>query len=157
MMNNSTGAAEAYSYLINVSSVCTFLVWGSISFSHIRFRQAWKAQGRSVDELPFKSFGYPYNAWFGVASNIFLALVQGWSVFAPFDAGAFVAAYVMIPVFLLIAGAWMLVGRSPWRRLDEIDLDYGRRKDLDVADDKSGPQVQRTGIKSRAKEWWASM
>jgi amino acid transporter len=157
MMNNSTGAAEAYSYLINVSSVCTFLVWGSISFTHIRFRQAWKAQGRTVEELPFKSFAYPYNAYFGVIANVFLALIQGWSVFAPFDAGAFVAAYIMIPVFLLIAGAWMLARRSPWRKLDDVDLDYGRRKDLDIEDDESRTRVQRTGIKSKAKGLWANL
>jgi len=156
MMNNSTGAAEAYSYLINVSSVCTFLVWGSISFTHIRFRRAWKAQGRTVEELPFKSFAYPYNAYFGVAANIFLALIQGWSVFAPFDAGAFVAAYIMIPVFLLIVGAWMLVGRSPFRKLEDVDLDYGRRSDLDIDEDVPGSNVQRAGIKSRVKGMWSN-
>lgn len=38
MMNISTGASKAYSYIVNLSGVSTFLVWGSISFIHIRFR-----------------------------------------------------------------------------------------------------------------------
>ncbi|KAK3076201.1 hypothetical protein LTS18_013638, partial [Coniosporium uncinatum] len=69
MMNISTGASEAYSYIVNLSGVSTFLVWGAISFVHIRFRQAWKAQGHSPDELPFKSLFYPWNAYFGLAAN----------------------------------------------------------------------------------------
>jgi yeast amino acid transporter len=92
MMNVSTGAGTAYGYIVNLSGVSTFLVWGAISFVHIRFRRAFAAQGHSVDELPFKSFWYPWNAYFGLASNIFLALIQGWTTFGPFDAVMFVDA-----------------------------------------------------------------
>lgn len=38
----------------------------------IRFRAAWKAQGHSVEELPFKAAGGVYGSWFGV---ILLCLV----------------------------------------------------------------------------------
>ena len=40
MMNISTGGGKAYSYIINLSGVSTFLVWAGISLTHIRFRQA---------------------------------------------------------------------------------------------------------------------
>lgn len=59
MMNVSTGAGKAYSYIVNLSGVSTFLVWGSISFIHLRFRRAWAVQGRTVDELPYKSILFP--------------------------------------------------------------------------------------------------
>ncbi|CAG8983236.1 hypothetical protein HYALB_00002672 [Hymenoscyphus albidus] len=59
MMNVSTGASVAYSYIVNLFVVSTFLVWGSISFIHIRFRSAWTSQGRSISELPFKSWAHP--------------------------------------------------------------------------------------------------
>jgi amino acid transporter len=132
MMNVSTGASKAYGYIVNLSGVSTFLVWGAISFTHIRFRQAWAAQGRSPSELPFRSFGYPWNAYFGVASNVFLALVQGWTTLSPFNAGNFVDAYILLPLFPIIYVGYKIFARTRYWRVDEIDLDSGRRKDLDA-------------------------
>lgn len=133
MMNVSTGAGKAYNYIVNLSGVSTFLVWGSISFIHIRFRSAWARQGRSVDELPFKSLLYPWNAYFGLFANVFLALVQGWGNFVPFDAGGFVDAYILIPLFPIIYVAYKYWNKTRFHRLEEIDLDAGRRGDVDAA------------------------
>lgn len=135
MMNVSTGGGKAYAYIINLSGVSTFLVWGAISFTHIRFRQAWAAQGRSVEELPFKSFLYPWNAYFGVFSNLFLAFVQGWTTLSPFDAGLFVDAYILLPLFAVIYFGYKFWFKTRYHRSREIDLDAGRRKDLDTKDE----------------------
>ncbi|KAH8661610.1 AAT family amino acid transporter [Tricladium varicosporioides] len=132
MMNINTGAGAAYSYIVNLSGVSTFLVWGAISFIHIRFRSAWVSQGRSIDSLPFKSLWYPWNAYFGLGSNIFLALIQGWTTFAPFDAGNFVDAYILLPLFPIIYFAYKIIFKTRYWRLHEIDLDSGRRVDLDA-------------------------
>lgn len=94
MMNVNTGASKAYGYTVNLSGVSTFLVWGAISFTRIRSRQAWAAQNRSPDELPSKSFAYPGNAYFGSGANVFLALVQGWTTLSPFNAENFIDAYI---------------------------------------------------------------
>jgi amino acid transporter len=133
MMNVSTGASAAYGYIVNLSGVSTFLVWGSISFTHIRFRQAWVSQGRSIDELPFKSLWYPWNAYFGLGANVFLAFIQGWTTFAPFNAGLFVDAYILLPLFPVIFFAYKFFFKTRFWRLHEIDLDSGRRMDLDAA------------------------
>ncbi|KAM0433262.1 hypothetical protein ACHAPT_004136 [Fusarium lateritium] len=138
MMNVSTGASRAYSYIVNLSGVSAFLVWGSICIIHIRFRRAWKAQGRSISELPYKALGFPYLAWLGLGACIFLALVQGWTTLSPFDAGNFVDAYILVPLFGIIYLVCKLLWRSsdPIKRSWSIDLDSGRRLDLDH---KSGP------------------
>lgn len=133
MMNINTGAGAAYGYIVNLSGVSTFLVWGAISFIHIRFRNSWKAQGRSVDSLPFKSFGYPWNAYFGLGSNIFLAFVQGWTSLSPFDAGNFVDAYILLPLFPIIYFGYKFFYKTQYWRVEEIDLDTGRRADLDAS------------------------
>ena len=130
--NVSTGGGEAYSYIVNLSGVSTFLVWGSISFTHIRFRKAWIAQGRTPDMLPFKSIAYPWNAYFGVCANLFLALVQGWTTLSPFDAGKFVDAYIMLPIFGVMYVGYKFWFKTRFWRSEEIDLDSGRRKDLDT-------------------------
>ncbi|KAI0116125.1 putative amino acid transporter [Hypoxylon sp. NC0597] len=148
MMNVSTGAAKAYSYIVNLSGVSTFLVWGSISLTHIRFRQAWVAQGNLVEDLPFISLWYPWNAYFGLAANIFLALVQGWSNFSPWDAGGFVDAYVLLPLFFVIYAGYKLVFRTRLWRNDEIDLQSGRRRDLEEA-----KEIARGEI-GAPQPWW---
>ncbi|PHH54875.1 General amino acid permease AGP3 [Ceratocystis fimbriata CBS 114723] len=131
MMNISTGAAKAYSYIVNLSGVSTFLVWGSIAFIHIRFRQAWAVQGHSPDELPFRAMWYPYNAYFGLCANIFLAFVQGWATLSPFKAGDFVDAYILLPLFPLIFVLSKYFMKTHFWRLDEIDLASGQRRDLE--------------------------
>ncbi|KAI4594222.1 hypothetical protein KJ359_008497 [Pestalotiopsis sp. 9143b] len=133
LMNISTGPADAFNYIVNLSGVSTFLVWGSISFTHIRFRKAWKAQGYTADDLPFKSVLYPWNAYFGLGANVFLALVQGWTTLSPFDAGNFVDAYILLPLFPVIYLVYKFAFKTRFWRADEIDLQSGQRQDLDVA------------------------
>ena len=132
MMNVSTGAGQAYTYIVNLSGVSTFLVWGAIAFVHIRFRRAWERQGRSSEELPFRSLWYPWNAYFGLAANVLLALIQGWQTLAPFDAGTFVDAYILLLLFPVIYFGFKFVFKTRYWRLDEIDLDCGMRGDLDT-------------------------
>ncbi|KAI1503977.1 amino acid permease-like protein [Biscogniauxia marginata] len=148
MMNISTGAAEAYSYIVSLSGVSTFLVWGSISFTHIRFRQAWELQGYRVSDLPFVSLWYPWNAYFGLGANIFLALVQGWTKFSPFDAGGFVDAYILLPLFGIIYLAYKFWFRTHFWRTDEIDLQSGRRRDLDEVKELAEGEI---GV---PQPWW---
>ncbi|TFK23321.1 hypothetical protein FA15DRAFT_670599 [Coprinopsis marcescibilis] len=136
LMNISTGASVAYGYIVNLSGVSTFLVWGAISYTHIRFRKAWALQGRTPEQLPFQSFFYPYNAYFGLGANVFLSLIQGWTTFAPFDAGAFVDAYILLPLFPIIMFVFKFMNKTKWQKLDEVDLDAGRRRDLDNVEEE---------------------
>ena len=47
-----------FNWLLSLSGLSYFFVWGSICLSHIRFRAGWKAQGHSLQELPYQaSFG----------------------------------------------------------------------------------------------------
>lgn len=134
MMNVSTGASKAYGYIVNLSGVSTFLVWAAISFTHIRFRRAWKKARRSTDDLPFKDRFYPFTAYFGLVSNIVLAFVQGWTTLSPFDAGNFVDAYILLPLFPVIYIVYKWWNKTRYWRLNEIDLDHGRRRDLDTVE-----------------------
>jgi amino acid transporter len=154
MMNVSTGAGAAYSYIVNLSGVSTFLVWGAISFIHIRFRRAWAAQGRSLNELPFKSFGYPWNAYFGLGSNMFLALVQGWTTLSPFNAGNFVDAYILLPLFPIIYVGYKFFKKTRFWSLDEIDLDLGRRQDLDRPSKFASVSISEDGLTQLKPPLW---
>ncbi|WBW72471.1 plasma membrane leucine transmembrane transporter Agp3 [Schizosaccharomyces osmophilus] len=126
LMNVSTGAQKAYNYIVNLSGVSTFLVWGSISFIHIRFRRAWKVQGHHTDELLYKSFLFPWNAYFGLAATVFLALIQGWTSLSPFNAASFVDSYILLPLFPIIYFTYKFFAKTRFWRLSEIDLGTNR-------------------------------
>lgn len=54
----STTGGIIFGWLLALSGIANFFVYGSICLAHIRFRQAWKHQGHSVEELPYRaSFG----------------------------------------------------------------------------------------------------
>lgn len=131
MMNVSTGAAEAYNYIVNLSGVSVFIVWGSINFAHLRFRRALKLQGVSTATLPYRGIWFPWLTYLGLFGNVFLGLIQGWSYFKPFDAGNFVDAYILLPVFVVIFLFVKVIKKTKWVDLATVDLDAGRRKDLD--------------------------
>nr|OQO16864.1 hypothetical protein B0A51_16529 [Rachicladosporium sp. CCFEE 5018] len=156
LLNLSTGAAAAYSYIVNLSGVAsaaTFIVWASISFMHIRFRSAWKLQGRSISELPFKSLWYPWNAYFGLAANIFLALVQGWTTLSPFKAGLFVDAYVLLPLFGIVFVVFKFINKTHYWRLEEIALVSGRRVDLDKVGGVEAPDQDAHYVAEKLSRW----
>lgn len=127
LMNVSTGAAKAYNYIVNISGVAVFIVWGCVCFLHLRFRRALKAQGKSIEELPFKALWFPWLALLGLVLNIFLGLIQGWSTFKPFDAPNFVDAYILLPFSLILFLFLKFIQKSKWIKLEEIDLDSDAR------------------------------
>ena len=61
-----------FDWLLALSGLSTIFTWLSINVAHIRFRQAWKAQGHSIDELPFRTFG---GIWGSVFASVILVLV----------------------------------------------------------------------------------
>ena len=65
---SSTGSV-VFGWLLALSGLANFFVYGSICLAHIRFRGAWKARGHLIDELPFRaSFGV-YGSWLGIFLN----------------------------------------------------------------------------------------
>jgi amino acid transporter len=63
-------------WLLALSGLSTLFSWLSICLCHIRFRRAWKVQGHSIDELPFKALGGVYGSWFGVILIVVVLIAQ---------------------------------------------------------------------------------
>ena len=51
----ASSAVTVFNWLLALSGLAALFTWGSICLAHIRFRNAWKYHGHSVDELPFKA------------------------------------------------------------------------------------------------------
>lgn len=65
-LNVSNDASKVLSWFANLSSLIVLFGWGSICLSHIRFRRAWKVQGRAVEDLPWRTWTFPVAVWFGL-------------------------------------------------------------------------------------------
>ncbi|KAI7825714.1 amino acid permease/ SLC12A domain-containing protein [Gamsiella multidivaricata] len=75
------GASVVFDWLVSIIGSIIFLIWTSILFLHFRFRQCWKAQGHTPEELPYRSWGYPYGHYLAmvvavccVVANFYLSI-----------------------------------------------------------------------------------
>lgn len=73
-MNLAASGQTVFDWLLQLSGMAALFTWGSICLAHIRFRSAWKYQGRSLDEIPFKAIGGVYGSWLGLFL-IFIVLI----------------------------------------------------------------------------------
>ena len=72
---SSTGST-VFTWLLALSGLINFFVYGSICVSHIRFRRAWALKGHSVAELPYRaSFGI-WGSWLGLFLNVICLMAQ---------------------------------------------------------------------------------
>jgi amino acid transporter len=140
LINVASGAGKVFGYLLSLSGAATFIAWACIGIIHIRFRRAWKIQGHTVDELPFRAFLYPWGAYFISGLNIFLLFIQGYATFlTPFKPVDFVFSYIVIALFVILMVFWKVYKRTKVVNMAEVDLQYGRRTylaDADESEDK---------------------
>lgn len=61
---------DIFNWLLSLSGLGFFFVWGSICLSHIRFRSGWKAQGYSLAQIPYKPTFGVWGSWIGFILNI---------------------------------------------------------------------------------------
>lgn len=138
-INVSESGKDVFTWFSNLTSLFTLFGWGMICLSHIRFRWAWAAQGHTPEELPWRSWIYPYGAWWGLVLCVLLIIVQFYLAVWPLGADPnprdFFANYIsVLAIIFLYLGARLYYRGRWWVRLSDIDLDEGRRfyKDGDV-------------------------
>lgn len=51
----SSKQSDAFNWMLALSGLSSIFTWGSICLAHIRFRKAWRVQGRTLSELAFTS------------------------------------------------------------------------------------------------------
>ncbi|EQB57234.1 hypothetical protein CGLO_02652 [Colletotrichum gloeosporioides Cg-14] len=84
-LNVSHTGAEVFSWLSSLVSLFTLFGWSMICLSHIRLRHAWKVQGRSVNDLPWRTKTWPWAAYWGLIWCIILTIVQLYLAIWPFN------------------------------------------------------------------------
>lgn len=94
---------------MSLSGLSTLFTWLSICLCHIRFRRAWKVQGHSTDELPFRAMGGQWGSWFGVVLIFLVLVAQLYVAIWPLDGQAETSAGIAEGFF----GEWLLPANVP--------------------------------------------
>ncbi len=122
---NAVGGQKIYQILYNASGLTGFIIWLGIALCHLRFRRAWVAQGRRIEDLKFRSRFYPYGPWIAVV--LFLIVIFGANVgvflapqFSWFD---FLTNYAMIPLFIALMVGHKIVKKTRLVPLEKCNFD----------------------------------
>jgi len=108
--------SDVFDWLLSISALSTLFTWLSICWAHIRFRQAWKAQGHELSELPYVASTGVWGSWVGLIINVLVLIAQFYVAVEPVGgsdnhAVDFFKAYLAAPIVLV-----MFLGRKLWYR-----------------------------------------
>lgn len=145
-----------FAWLLALTGLSVIFTWGSICICHIRFRAAMKRQGRSEDELAFKSKVGLLGSYFSVIINGLVLIAQFWTGLFPIgaekaDVTSFFQAYLAAPIVLVCFVFYKIWKKTKFVSLDEMDLDTGRR-DLDT--DALIAEIAEEKAYLKSKSFW---
>lgn len=136
----SSQEGTAFAWMYAISGLSSIFTWGSICFSHIRFRAGWKAQGHGLNELAFTSQVGVYGSWVGFLFNGIVLVAQFWVGFAPVGYASdsasylvtnFFQAYLAAPVVIAFYIPYKFYWKTKFVKASDMDLTTGRRE-LDI-------------------------
>lgn len=123
-----------FNWLLAISGLSTIFIFTSICVSHVRFRAAMKAQGRSLDELGYRARFGVYGSVYAIILNILILIAQFWIALTPVgsatpDANNFFQNYLGACTLLLFYVGHKLYTRNwrPFIKASDIDLVTDRR------------------------------
>ena len=124
------GNGAVFNWLVNMISLSGYISWLSIAISHLRFRRAYIAQGRSLKDLTYVSRFFPYGPliaifailvmMFGLEIEAFLTHTASW--------GGFLATYMTLILFLGFYFVYKWVKRTRIVAPLDCDLDFHQKK-----------------------------
>lgn len=126
--------ALIFERLVSVCSTAGLLVWSGMCLSFIRFYYALRLRpdiiSRNDGDYPYRSPLQPYLAYFGLILGLFLVFASGFVVFLKNEWSAlfFISSYGTSFLFVFCYLGYKLFKRCKLQRLDQIDLDSGRRE-----------------------------
>ena len=72
------GRSDVLDWLMSLSGLSSVFTWASICLCHIRFRAAWAARGRTLDQLAFRAQAGVLGSWAGLLLNCLVLASQFW-------------------------------------------------------------------------------
>ena len=120
--------------MVSVCSTAGLLVWSGMCLSFIRFYYALELRpdiiSRNDDDYPYRSPFQPYLAYSGLVLGMFLVFVSGFVVFLKnqWSTAFFISSYGCLFLFVICYVGYKICRGTKTHRLDQVDLDSGRRE-----------------------------
>lgn len=154
----SGGPALVFNWFQNLTTIASLFTWCSICYAYIKFYAALKAQGVDRNTLVFKSRFQPYLAWIAFVFFALIILFNGFIVFVGehhqhWNVTDFLAAYIGIPIFIVLYGFWKIFKKTPWIQAQDADITTGKAA-LD-AEDGQWPEQHPRNIFEKIWFWIA--
>jgi lysine-specific permease len=118
------GDGQVYTWLLNLSGLSGFIAWLGIAISHYRFRKAFVAQGKDLNELPYRAKLFPLGPILAFLACMFIVLAQNYQAFTGkvIDWQGIIVSYIGIPVFLAVWLGYKFIKKTKVVPLNEVDL-----------------------------------
>jgi len=152
---NDGARKKLFNWLLALSGLVNFFTWGSICFAHIRFRAGWTAQGRVLDDIPYKAAFGTIGSWIGLGLNM-LCLAATFYVSVWKSDGTtntaedFFSSYLAAPLILVLYLFWKVWAKD-WTlfiKASEMDITSGMRENLEELRAARIEVDSKKGIKS---------
>ncbi|PPJ51445.1 hypothetical protein CBER1_09161 [Cercospora berteroae] len=169
-INLAPNGGDIFGWLLALSGLSILFIYGSVCLAHIRFRAAWKLNGHTLDELPFKAAFGVWGSYLGLLVNV-LALVAQFYVALypvggpPLTAEGFFSAYLAGPFLVGLYIIWKVYSwfvypshRRMWVNLKDVDIYTGMREDqklmisgVDVTEEHRRASIQEIQNEKKKK------
>ncbi|KAK5123224.1 hypothetical protein LTR85_003423 [Meristemomyces frigidus] len=135
-INLAPSGGAIFTWLLSLSGLSIFFIYGSIALSHIRFRKAWKANGHTLDEIPFRAACGVWGSYLCLLINVLCLIAQFYVALYPvgppsgyLNAETFFEDYLAGPFVLALYLGWKIYS---WFAVPEHRPLYIRTKDIDI-------------------------
>ncbi|MGG3470616.1 amino acid permease [Neobacillus pocheonensis] len=118
------GDGTVYSWLLNAAGLAGYLSWLSISVTHIRFRKAFKAQGKDFNELPYVAKWFPLGPILATVLCLVAMLGTNYGAFigVKVDWYGIAVSYIGLPLFIMGYLSYKITKKSKMVPLQEADF-----------------------------------
>ncbi|KAG6830128.1 hypothetical protein H0H87_009098 [Tephrocybe sp. NHM501043] len=123
------GEGIVFTWLLNITGISALLVWTSIGLISLRFRHAYKVQGLSLKNLPYRQPLYPILPIGVLTLGTLMFIAQGYAAVRaePFEAKNVVATYIGVVLYIILYTGysvyeWRWGNNRHWVPAAEVDF-----------------------------------
>ena len=118
------GDGAVYIWLLNASGMSGFIAWLGIAISHYRFRKAYVAQGKDLNDLPYRAKWFPFGPIFAFTLCVIVILGQNYGAFMgeSIDWNGVLVSYIGLPLFLILWLGYKFIKKTKVVPLDKCEL-----------------------------------
>ncbi|KQL55454.1 gamma-aminobutyrate permease [Heyndrickxia shackletonii] len=118
------GDGTVYNWLLNAAGLAGYISWLSISITHLRFRKAYKIQGKNMKDLPYVAKWFPFGPILATVMCLIATLGTNYSAFlgSKIDWYGILVSYIGLPLFLAGYIGYKVIMKSKIVPLKDADF-----------------------------------